>query len=105
MGKKRGCTMVLPCVRQVRRPSVPLSPGSSERNPMKHFAIPLLAVFLSVPAFAADNTGKVPDPMAPGLSGPQKLQALVDRVRYEQKQLKTLEARFVQQQESSMLAQ
>lgn len=69
---------------------------------MKPLATPLLALVLSVPALAAE---KVPDPMAPGLSGAQKLQALVDRVRYEQKQLKTLEARFVQQQESSMLAE
>lgn len=72
---------------------------------MKHLATPLLALLLSAPAFAADKAGKVPDPMAPGLTGPQKLQALVDRVRHEQKQLKTLEARFVQQQESSMLAE
>ena len=34
----------------------------------------------------------------------QKLQALVDRVKLEQAKIKTLEARFVQHQESSMLA-
>lgn len=71
---------------------------------MKPLIATAVALFLSLPAFAAGKAGKVPDPMAAGLSGPQRLQALVDRVRHEQKQLKTLEARFVQQQESSMLA-
>jgi len=68
---------------------------------MKHFALAALALLLSGPAFAAAKG--TPDPLAPGLSGNQRLQALVDRVKVEQAQLKTLEARFVQQQESSML--
>jgi outer membrane lipoprotein-sorting protein len=58
-------------------------------------------MFAAVPSLAAS---KVPDPSAPGLSGTQRLQALLDRVRLEQQKLKTLEARFVQHQESSMLA-
>jgi outer membrane lipoprotein-sorting protein len=62
----------------------------------------LLALLVSVPGFAAKDKTP-PDPLAPGLTGPQRLSALVDRVRYEQRQLKTLEARFTQQQESSML--
>ncbi|HEY7213089.1 MAG TPA: outer membrane lipoprotein carrier protein LolA [Thermoanaerobaculia bacterium] len=61
------------------------------------------ALLLAAPAFAA-KTPTVPDPLAPGLTGPQRLDALVERVRYEQRQLKTLEARFTQQQESSLLA-
>ena len=69
----------------------------------KHFCLTALALLLAVPAFAADR--KVPDPLASGLTGPQRLQALVDRVRLEQQKLKTLEARFVQQQESSLLAE
>jgi outer membrane lipoprotein-sorting protein len=63
----------------------------------------LLSLSLAVPAFAA-RAASVPDPMAPGLTGPQRLSALVERVKYEQRRLKTLEARFTQQQESSMLA-
>jgi outer membrane lipoprotein-sorting protein len=70
---------------------------------MRTVAVTVLALFLAVPSFAAKPPA-VPDPMAPGLTGPQRLSALVDRVKYEQRQLKTLEARFTQQQESSMLA-
>ena len=71
---------------------------------MKTLAAIPLALLLAVPAFAAGRSHALPDPMAPGLSGPQRLQALVDRVRHEQQQLRTLEARFTQQQENSMLA-
>jgi len=70
---------------------------------MRTVAVTVLALFLAVPSFAA-KPPVVPDPMALGLNGPQRLSALVDRVKYEQRQLKTLEARFTQQQESSMLA-
>lgn len=63
-----------------------------------------LAMLAAVPSFAASAGSRVPDPSAPGLSGTQRLQALLDRVRIEQQKLKTLEARFVQHQESSMLA-
>ena len=70
---------------------------------MKQRGKTLLVLFflLATPSFAA----KVPDPSAPGLSGAQRLQALLDRVRMEQQKLKTLEARFVQHQESAMLAE
>lgn len=75
---------------------------------MKRFVINVLALAMlaAVPSMAAPSAGsnKVPDPSAPGLSGAQRLQALLDRVRIEQQKLKTLEARFVQHQESSMLA-
>jgi outer membrane lipoprotein carrier protein len=64
----------------------------------------LLVLALAVPALAVGRHQAPPDPLAPGLTGPQRLQALVDRVRLEQQQLKTLEARFTQQQENSMLA-
>jgi outer membrane lipoprotein carrier protein len=70
---------------------------------MKKLGIALFALLLAAPALAARSQAP-PDPMATGLTGPQRLTALVDRVRFEQKQLKTLEARFTQQQESSMLA-
>lgn len=71
---------------------------------MKFLTALPLALILAVPAFAAGRSHTPPDPLAPGLTGPQRLQALVDRVRLEQQQLKTLEARFTQQQENSMLA-
>ncbi len=71
---------------------------------MKTFATPLLVLLLAVPALAAGKSTGPPDPMAAGLTGPQRLTALVDRVRYEQKELKTLQASFTQQQENSMLA-
>src|SRR3954468_6103681 len=70
----------------------------------RFFSAAVLVWLLAVPALAAGRHHAPPDPMAPGLTGPQRLQALVDRVRYEQQQLKTLEARFTQQQENSMLA-
>ena len=43
------------------------------------------------------------DPRAPGLDGTQRLQALMERVRLAQQGMKTLEARFVQKRESSLL--
>lgn len=64
----------------------------------------ILLVVLALCAMPATAATKVPDPSAPGLSGTERLQALLDRVRIEQKKLKTLEARFVQHQESTMLA-
>jgi outer membrane lipoprotein-sorting protein len=73
---------------------------------MRHAAVTLLlALLVSAPGFAAfaAKPKTPPDPLAAGLTGPQRLTALVDRVRFEQQQLKTLEARFTQQQESSML--
>jgi outer membrane lipoprotein carrier protein len=44
-----------------------------------------------------------PDPSAPGLSPSQRLAALVERVKLEQKKLRTLEADFVQHRESELL--
>src|SRR3954467_7193027 len=61
-----------------------------------------LSLAAAVPLQAADIAGK-PDPRAPGLSGTQRLEALMNRVRIEQQGFKTLEARFVQNRESSLL--
>jgi outer membrane lipoprotein-sorting protein len=72
------------------------------RAMLRPVATTLFALLSVAPLFAAPAPA-VPDPMAAGLTGPQRLTALVDRVKYEQRQLKTLEARFTQQQESSML--
>jgi outer membrane lipoprotein-sorting protein len=71
---------------------------------MKHFVTTVLALTILAAAAPSMAAQKMPDPSAPGLSGTQRLQALLDRVRLEQEKLKTLEARFVQHQESSMLA-
>lgn len=68
---------------------------------MKHLALLLTVLFLAIPAAAQQS--RLPDPKAPGLDGNQRLKALVERVKAEQRQLKTLEARFIQTQESSML--
>jgi outer membrane lipoprotein-sorting protein len=70
---------------------------------MKFTVLTLLLVLLAaVPGFAAREKAP-PDPLAPGLSGPDRLTALVERVKLEQRNLKTLEARFTQEQQSSML--
>ena len=68
---------------------------------MKFSALTLLALLAAVPGFAREKAP--PDPMAPGLSGPDRLSALVERVKLEQRNLKTMEARFTQEQQSSML--
>jgi outer membrane lipoprotein-sorting protein len=65
-------------------------------------ALLLLAAVVS-PAAAAE--GSVPDPTDASLSPTARLRALIDRVRLEQKGLATLEASFVQRQESSMLVE
>src|SRR4029077_14339010 len=70
---------------------------------MKHLAATLLALLVALPSVAAAEKA-APDPMSPSISSDGRLQAFLDRVKYEQKQLKTVEARFVQEQESSMLA-
>lgn len=61
-----------------------------------------LAMFSAGPAAAAHH-GQVLDPLAPGLSGAERLQALLDRVKQQQKQVRTIEARFIQHRVSSML--
>ncbi|HVR95290.1 MAG TPA: outer membrane lipoprotein carrier protein LolA [Thermoanaerobaculia bacterium] len=75
-------------------------------KPMKHVAATLSAaavLLLLAPALQAQKQAQKqpPDP----LSVPKgaRLQALIERVKYEQARLKTLQASFVQQQESSML--
>ena len=61
-----------------------------------------ILVTLASPASAAPAK---PDPRAPGLDGFERLQALLDRVKLEQQSLKTLEARFVQHQQSELLVE
>lgn len=71
---------------------------------MKKLSILICFLFAALPAFGGAKPAPPPDPLAAGLTGPQRLSALVDRVSLEQRQLKTLEALFTQQQESSLLA-
>lgn len=70
---------------------------------------PLLAGSLLVLLVAAGPPpaalGSLPDPTDASLSAAERLRALVDRVKLEQRGLETLEAQFVQRQESSMLVE
>jgi outer membrane lipoprotein-sorting protein len=69
---------------------------------MKNLILVALLVALASPALAADK--RVPDPLDPALkTGSERLAALVERVKLEQSRLKSLEARFVQYQENSLL--
>jgi outer membrane lipoprotein carrier protein len=75
---------------------------------MQHRATALV-VFLAVTALPVLATPRLrppappADPADPRLSGTQRLQALLDRVKLEQRQIKTLEARFVQRRQSALL--
>jgi outer membrane lipoprotein carrier protein len=71
---------------------------------MKRSSLPLL-VLLSLALVPLEaRAAEKPDPRAPGLSGTQRLTALMERVRLQQQEMKTAEARFVQKKESSLLA-
>jgi outer membrane lipoprotein carrier protein len=73
------------------------------RPPVALLALALALAGSAAPAAAPRSRDVPPDPAAPGLEGRARLEALVERVRHEQQGLETLEARFVQRQESSML--
>lgn len=62
-----------------------------------------LAALLVAPA-AARTPAAPPDPAAAGLAGKDRLEALIERVKYEQKRVRTLEADFVQRKQSEFLA-
>lgn len=66
------------------------------------FAVLSLLVLLTPTAGAAPS---VPDPDAPGLSSSERLDALFERVRVEQRAVRSLEARFVQRKESQLLVE
>ena len=63
----------------------------------------LTAVLLVSPA-AARTPPPPPAPTAPGLGGAERLEALIERVKLEQKKVRTLEADFVQRKQSEFLA-
>jgi outer membrane lipoprotein-sorting protein len=72
------------------------------------FLTPLLIVALAaLPAFAGPlfhpTPKPLPDPSDTHLSGAQRLQALMDRVKLSQKNVHSLEARFTQKRRSALL--
>lgn len=67
----------------------------------------LLALLLlpAAPLAGADRPAATPpDPEAPGLTSSQRLSALIERVKWEQARLDSLEADFVQERASEFLA-
>ncbi len=72
-------------------------------TPRFALALMLLSVLLS-PGDRAVGVAP-PDPDAAGLSSRERLDALFTRVKMEQKQLQSLEARFVQRKESELFVQ
>jgi outer membrane lipoprotein carrier protein len=66
------------------------------------WGLALMAVLAPKAASGADE--KAPDPEAPGLTLALRSEALVDRIRFEQKRLTSLEADFVQFRVSEFLA-
>src|ERR1700761_3611901 len=66
-------------------------------------ALVVLVLALPVGAAPRGQRGKAQDPLAPGLTGAERLQALLERVRLQQREVKTIAARFVQNRSSAML--
>ncbi len=64
----------------------------------------LLALAVLAPGVSRAESS-LPDPRRPGLSSPERLRALIDRIKLEQSKVTSLEARFVQHQESEFLLQ
>jgi outer membrane lipoprotein carrier protein len=69
---------------------------------MKRQALVLGLLLAALPAAAVRHLQNL-DPLAPGLSGAERLQALLERVKMQQRQVRTIEARFVQHRVSAML--
>jgi outer membrane lipoprotein carrier protein len=77
----------------------------------------LLLAAAAAPAFAQGDGGKkegrkegkggtvtvAPDPEAPGISTSQRLERLIERIKWEQARLKSMEAGFVQNKVSALL--
>jgi outer membrane lipoprotein carrier protein len=73
---------------------------------MRRLRQPATAVFVLLLFYgAALPAAQAPDPRAPGLDGSKRLATLIARVKLEQKKMRTLQASFVQRQESSLLLQ
>lgn len=68
-------------------------------------AVAALALLLaSAPSRAAAPAGARPDPEAPGLALSARLSTLIERIKWEQRRLDSLEADFVQERSSEFLA-
>jgi len=67
-------------------------------------ALVALLVLLGRAATAAPPAARPPDPEAAGLGPSQRLGVLLERVKWEQKRLDSLEAEFVQEKTSEFLA-
>jgi outer membrane lipoprotein carrier protein len=67
-------------------------------------SIPALLLAAALLPATAAAAGPPPDPEQPGLSATRRLQTLLERVKYEQKKLETLEADFRQEKSSEFLA-
>jgi outer membrane lipoprotein-sorting protein len=63
-----------------------------------------LALLSAAPAAAAARPSLPPDPEASGLTASLRLSALIERVKWEQSRLDTLEADFTQERASEFLA-
>jgi outer membrane lipoprotein-sorting protein len=73
------------------------------KRPSSPALLLLVLAFWALPATAAPKPAPLLDPLAPNLSGTQRLDALLNRIRVQQQGTKSIEARFVQHQESSLL--
>jgi outer membrane lipoprotein carrier protein len=82
---------------------IPRRPRATVRS---GFTVLVLAALAALPALGAPRLrppAPLPDPSDSRLSGTQRLGALLERVKLEQRQVKTLEARFVQRRQSALL--
>jgi outer membrane lipoprotein carrier protein len=95
---RNGRPVIQPLIPPSFLPSIALSIPLSIR-----YALALLLA-LAAPAWAAREPAAPPDPDAPGLALTERLDALIERVKLEQKKLRTLEADFVQEKASEFLA-
>lgn len=71
----------------------------------RHLSTLFLVLVLAASAAGPAPAAPPPDPDAPELSPSERLEALFERVKLEQEQLRSLEARFVQLKESEMFVQ
>lgn len=70
---------------------------------MKLRSIPTIFLLVVLGVVPLPLRAAEPDPRAPGVEAKDRLAVLVERVKLEQAKVKTLEARFVQHQESEFL--
>lgn len=84
-----------------RRPQGPPSSSPSER--LSRCVIAAAMILGLAAGTLAAAPASLPDPRADGLTGGERLSALIDRIKLEQGRVETLSARFVQRQENDFL--